>query len=228
VPDYSDLIRFLGEDFDPEASAGRFNRRLAVAVLVPEYDWPPYGSHEDAIGEAVRQRAGAWLLEEDQTLGRPKAVNGSIGRGAEGWIPIVEWGASAIGEGAIDLLIAAAAAEIIRRLRRRPEGQREEASKAPAFFISRGMAAAVAADAVAREFGSDGALEVEAVEEPSSIAGIPISEISYVGFEPWIVLLRHIGRRSRYVVVVEPAGGISGLIESPLSEWEVLFFHPGT
>jgi hypothetical protein len=34
------------------------------------------------------------------------------------------------------------------------------------------MAAAVAADDVAEFFGDDGPLEVEAVEEPSSIAGV--------------------------------------------------------
>jgi hypothetical protein len=63
MPDYSLMTGALGGDFDPENSGGRFNRRLAVAVLVPEYDWVPYGSGDEAIAKAVETRAGAWILE---------------------------------------------------------------------------------------------------------------------------------------------------------------------
>ena len=50
----------LGDDFDPENPAGRFNPHLALAVVVPEYDWVPYGSSKDAIAKAVEANAGAW------------------------------------------------------------------------------------------------------------------------------------------------------------------------
>jgi hypothetical protein len=227
MPDYSLMTGALGGDFDPENSGGRFNRRLAVAVLVPEYDWESYGSGPEATGRAVEARAGAWLLEEEPHLGKPRAVDGSVGRGAEGWIPVVEWAADAVGQGIVDLTLMATAAAILKRLRRRgKDASGDEAAKPVGFYISRGMAAAVAADDVANSFGDLGPLEVEAVEEPSGIMGVPVSETSYVGTEPWVVLLRNAEAERRYYVVVAPDGEIMGRIETPLLEWETMFLRP--
>jgi hypothetical protein len=144
-----------GDDFDPESPRGRFNPRLAIAVVVPEYDWETYGWEGESVAEAVRQRAGGWLLKSDEKLGEPRTVGGSVGRGAEGWIPVVEWTANAIGQGAVDLLIAAAAAQIIRRLRRGDDGAKDQKGP-PHFYVSRGMAAALAADDVRTSFADDG------------------------------------------------------------------------
>jgi hypothetical protein len=36
-----------------------------------------------------------------------------VGRGAEGWIPVVEWVAEAVGQGIVDLTLAASAAAIL-------------------------------------------------------------------------------------------------------------------
>jgi hypothetical protein len=226
MPDYSELMQAVGDDFDPEHSGGRFNPRVAVAVVVPEADWVEYGEGEEAIARAAEAQAGEWLLEEDDQLGEPHAVNGSIGRGAEGWVPVVEWLVNAIGEGVIDLVMAGAAAAVLRRLRRRGADGAECERQPPSFYISRGMAAAVAADDVANSFGDRGPLEVEAVEEPSSIAGVPAIETSYVGLEPWVVLLRNVAAERRYYVIVAPNGEIMGRIVTPFLEWEKGYLRP--
>jgi hypothetical protein len=222
MPDYSLLSKSFRK-FDPEHSAGRFNPHLAVAILAPEPDPSVYNSREDV----VVQQAGDWVLGEDEALGKPRAVDGSIGRGAEGWAPVVEWGVNAIGQGIIDLVLAASAVRILRRLRRRSVDRGgDEPSDPPRFYISRGMAAAVAADHVASTLGDPGPLEVEGVEEPSSIAGAPAIETSYVGFEPWVVLLRNVQAERRYYVVVAPDGEVMGDITTPLLEFEAMFLRP--
>jgi len=63
------------------------------------------------------------------------------------------------------------------------------------ILVSRGGAAYLAVAEVAERFGEEGELEIEAVEEPSSIAGHDISELSYTGIEPWVPLLRDLRRR---------------------------------
>lgn len=56
--------------------------------------------------------------------------------------------------------------------------------------------------------------------------GVPASETSYVGTEPWVVLLRNTEAARRYYVVVAPDGEIMGHIETPLLEWETMFLQP--
>jgi hypothetical protein len=221
MPDYSLMKEAFGDRLDPETPAGRFNRRVAVVVLAGEPDPTVYESREAVVQEQV----GDWVLQEDGSLGQPRTVDGSIGRGAEGWAPVVEWGVNAIGEGIIDLIIAAGAAELVRRLRRRGRDDADEQVEAPLFYISRGTAAAVAADHVANTYDEAGPLEVEAVEEPSGIAGIPVSEVSYVGIEPWVVLLRNVEQERRYYVVVAPDGQIMGDIRTPFLEWEEAYLY---
>jgi hypothetical protein len=75
-------------------------------------------------------------------------------------------------------------------------------------------------------FGDSGPLEVEAVEEPSSIAGHPISETSYVGLEPWIVLMRNREAQVRYVVAVTPDGTIAGAFDLPFQPHEDTYLLP--
>lgn len=106
-------------------------------------------------------------------------------------------------------------------------GRRASESAHFGFYISRGAAAAIAADLVRREFGDNGQIEIEAVEEPSGIAGSEPIEISYVGLEPWVVLMRSVEGKRRYYVIVAPDGEILGWIETPLLEWEVMFLQPG-
>lgn len=212
MADFSALRSAVGDDLDCEGPSSRFNRRPAVAVLVGE----PAVSGGSAAS-AIVQALGAWALEEDALLGRPRAIDGTVGRGAAGWVPVLEWLGDAAGQALVDLALAAAAARLIARLRRAGEGSR----RAP-IYVSRGMAAALAADHIARQHAGDNRLEIEAVEEPSAIAGRPVSELSYVGAEPWLVLARSRGGRARFYVVVAPDGSIVGVLRTPLLEWEQL------
>ena len=94
-------------------------------------------------------------------------------------------------------------------------------------MVSRGGAAALAAGDVADRFEERDPVEIEAVEEPSSISGRNVSELSYVGLEPWIVLLRNRERRFRYLVVVAADGEILGSVKTPMDEFEGMFLpHP--
>jgi hypothetical protein len=93
--------------------------------------------------------------------------------------------------------------------------------------VSRGGAAYLAVAEVAERFGEKGPLEVEAVEEPSSIAGSEISELSYVGLEPWVVLLLNRKDHKRYFVVIQSRGGdVLGSIETEMDEYEEMFLPP--
>jgi hypothetical protein len=88
------------------------------------------------------------------------------------------------------------------------------------------MAAALAADHIATKFSDTGPLEIEAVEEPSSIAGVPASELSYVGIEPWIALLRNAEREIRYIVVIQSDGSVIGDLSFPMLQWDKLYLFP--
>ena len=230
MPSFPDLFA------DPNTPSGRFNPRPAVALGVPETVWNV--ENPGSVEEIVRQEFGAWLLEEHPELGDAEAVDSSIGRGASGWIPVVQWLGEAIADGVIDLAKAVALAVLLDRLRRRRLGEegeeqgreRVERAHAPVsgVYVSRGAAALLAAADVATEFDEEGPLEVEAVEEPSGIAGIQVPELSYVGFEPWICLLRNRERELRYVVVVMPDGSVAGRLCVPFLPFEEMYMHPST
>jgi hypothetical protein len=68
-------------------------------------------------------------------------------------------------------------------------------------FISRGMAALIAIQDVL-DNNPQARLALEAVEEPSSIAGHPSPEWNYVGVEPWIVFLVDPYQERHYVIAV--------------------------
>lgn len=122
-------------------------------------------------------------------------------------------------------MVAAAFVKVLQRLREW-QGQRKEEEEPALIEISRGAAALLAAARVGEEFGEQGTLAIEAVEEPSSIAGNEVTELSYVGVEPWIVLLRNDERRTRYIVVVMPDGRLTGTLRVPFVAFEELFLRP--
>jgi hypothetical protein len=219
VPEYPDVMFEMG--FDPETPAGRFNPRPAVAISTGEY-----GEGDDALAEeVVRGSVGDWLLEDEPSLGRAEARSGSAGRGAEGWTAVVQWLGEAIANNVVDIAVGYALAKTLGRLRRRKD-EREAEGQHLGIEVSRGAAAVLAAASVAEEFGERGPLEVEAVEEPSSIAGHEITELSYVGLEPWIVLLRNTKAEVRYVTVVLPDGAIGGNLRVPFLPFEAMFLRP--
>jgi hypothetical protein len=217
MPEYPDEILSFG--VDPNSFAGgRFTTDAAVAIATGEY-----GEGDDALAERViRESVGAWLLEEEPVLGRAEAVGGSAGRGAAGWVAVAHWLADALANNVVDIAVGAALARILGRLREWRE-QRKAEGKHGGIEVSRGAAVRLAAADVAEQFEEQGPLEVEAVEEPSSIAGRPVSELSYVGVEPWIVLLRNVGAEVRYIVVVNPDGAIAGRLRLPFLDFEAMF-----
>jgi hypothetical protein len=169
---------------------------------------------------SIRDIVGDWILEADADLGQPRVVDGGIGRGAEGWAPVLEWAGAAAGAGVIGALsweatkaMARGAARIIGRIR---DGMEDKA------YVSRGFAALIALDAVLRR--NEGAiLAIEAADEPSAYGEVPTPELNYVGIEPWVVLLVDFVAKRRWIVVVRPTAEVSGLLETPLEEYEEMY-----
>lgn len=217
MPEYPDELLSLG--VDPNSFAGgRFTTDPAVAIATGEY-----GDGDDALaGQVIRESVGEWLLEDQPGLGRAETISGSAGRGASAWVPVAHWLADAIANNVVDIAIGAGLAKTLGRLREWRR-ERESAGKHGGIQVSRGAAALVAAADVAEAFGEEGPLEVEAVDEPSGIAGSSVSELSYVGVEPWIVLLRNVEREVRYLVVVNPDGVIAGRLRLPFLDFESMF-----
>jgi hypothetical protein len=86
--------------------------------------------------------------------------------------------------------------EVIRRIRNKIEEARSSEHR---VMVSKGLAAALAAEHVFEMTNETDVLHAEFVHEPSSLAGRPITETSYTGIEPWIVPLN----RLRKLVVVD-------------------------
>jgi hypothetical protein len=204
-------------DWDLDDPGSRFTRLPAIAIGVGEEDWPPdeYGKGADA---AIRQHFGDWIFEESENLGRPEPVPGSVGRGAAGVAAVVEWVAVHAAGGVVSVAAGMAFKRVVSRAREALRG-----GEHPRAYVSRGGAAYLGAAEVAERFGATDPLEIEAVEEPSSIAGEHVTELSYVGLEPWVVFLRSRESRRRYIVVVEGGGEILGALDTPVGEWEEMF-----
>lgn len=207
------------EEWDLDAPGSRFTWRPAVVFLVGETPQEQQISAEDAIRRTVDDR----VLEED-VLGEPRFVDGGIGRGAEGWAPVLEWVGLSAGAGVIGGLswlavkkAAQAASATIRRLR----SDKDEEVRVQ---VSRGLAVLLAIDEVL-ERESTAELVVEAADEPSGLAGNPISEINYVGLEPWIILLVDLKAKKRWIVVVRPNGDAAGVLEMALEDFEDMFLQ---
>jgi hypothetical protein len=216
MPRYPAVIGSHGD-----SASGRFNTRPAIAIATGEQP------EDDRVGAArvLREEVGEWILEPHPQLGQAEAVDGSAGRGASAWIAVVQWLGDAIANNIVDIAVGYGLAKVLNRLREWTAG-RETEGKYGGITVSRGAAAALAAADVADHFDESGPLEVEAVEEPSSIAGHDITEISYVGLEPWIVLLRNVQQEVRYVVVVHPQGGIAGRLRVPFLPFEGGYLAP--
>jgi hypothetical protein len=212
------------EGLDPEREGSRFTSRVAFAVSAME----THGDRREADGhgkspvtqEAIEAHLGLNALDADPEGGQPKAVDGSVGRGAAGWIPVVEWAAAV----AIGGVISGAAWDGVKAAGRRAKALLTRATEGgEKVFVSRGLAAVFAADHVLAETGEAGILDTESVVEPSTLRGEDPSELSYVGSEPWLVSLINESRTTRYLVAVSPDGNIEGMIPLPLSEFERLF-----
>lgn len=191
------------DEWDAEGPESRFALRLAVGFRTGEE------GYERGAAAVVEERVGHWILDEQPGLGIGTAEHGSVGRGASMWMPVVMWLTSVAVMGVIGNAAWAGAAALWRRLT--AEGRTP-------FYVSRGMAAALAAEHVAREFEDVGPFLLEAADEPSGLGGRPAHELAYVGTEPWIVVLRGAENANRYTVVVEADGRVSGALQTPIEE----------
>lgn len=210
------MPRLPFEGLDPDAKGSRFTWRPGFVVLTGEASEEARAAGRTAE-TSVRDVIGEWILEPDAHLGEPKILDGAIGRGAEGWAPVLEWAGAAAGAGVIGALsweatkaMARSAAKIIRRIR--------DGSGAPTY-ISRGFAVLIAMDEVLQR-DKEAVLAVEAADEPSAFGELQTPELNYVGIEPWIVLLVDFEAKRRWVVVVRPTGGVHGVLEVALEAYE--------
>jgi hypothetical protein len=202
-----------------ESPGSRFTSRPALAVGIPEERWSAYNDHSE---KALRKEVGDWLFDDHDQLGRGEPVSGSAGRGASAWIPVVEWVALHAAGG----VVSAAAAMAFKAVWQRAKGGPRQGGAVRRLMVSRGGAAALAVAEIGLRFSDRDRLEIEAVEEPSSISGGGVSELSYVGLEPWVVLLRNREARIRYLVIVGPDGEILGALNTTMNGFEELFLPP--
>jgi hypothetical protein len=101
-----------GFDWDLEAPGSRFTLRPALGFPTPEDQWLSDGASDTEWKDLVERRYGAWLFEDDPQLGSPTLVQGGIGRGAEGIMPVVEWLLEPVVRGIVSSAAAAAAKRV--------------------------------------------------------------------------------------------------------------------
>ncbi len=123
-------------------------------------------------------------------------------------------------------LIGGAAWEGAKAAGKRLTGLIGRASKRKPDYVivSRGAAALLALDHVAREEPSVRSLVLEAVEEPSAIGGRRSPEANYVGIEPWIVFLVDVEAQVRYVVAVASDGRVLASMRFPFQKLEGYYY----
>ena len=209
-------------EWELEGATSRFTLDPAIAVGIPEREWDldPGARTEDRANSLLSERFGEWVHEEQEELGRGHAELGSTGRGAAGTAAVLTFIAHHAAEGVIATAAGMAFKKFAQRAWAAFRGRDEP------VYVSRGGAVYLAVAEVAERFDEPGPVELEAAEEPSAIAGGSVSELSYVGVEPWIVLLRNRDRLRRYLVVVSAGGEILGAMETPMGEWENVFLPP--
>ena len=204
---------------DPEAAGSRFTSRVGIALLSRPHGESRFDERGDT-GDPADVASEVLADVATDKLGDPDVMQGSYGRGAASWVPIVEWAAATVGIGVLQGAAWDGVKLAARQLRSMVDRLRERGVR---FAISRGGAARLAIDHVADTAGETGILDVEAVEEPSAIAGRPVTEVSYVAFEPWLVSIVNERRTRRYIIAVSPEGEVLGSMSFPMSELELPF-----
>jgi hypothetical protein len=206
---------------DPDAAGSRFTLRPAFAVLTRPNGASRFNTGDDT-GDAqavVNDALGASAELAAPVLGRPKVIDGSHGRGASGWAPIVEW--------AVDLVVAGIAWDVLkqstRQLRTLVSRLRGSGVR---IAISRGSAALLAIEHVLSATDESGVLDIEAIDEPSAYAGRSVTELSYTEIEPWLVSLVNETLTMRYVVAIGPDGEVLDHMALPISDAERLYGVP--
>lgn len=206
------------DGMDPEAPASRFTMRPAVMV-VNAVSGGSAPSNE-AMEAGIRRVIGDGVFEEDEDIGAPSIVNGSIGRGAEGFAAVLEWMGTAAGAGVIGGGSWAAFNALVRGAKRLMSQIRNKGDNL--VYVSRGFGVLLAADAVLSKHPS-AKLSVEVADEPSALAGYKTPELNYVAIEPWLVTFVDFDVGKRYVVIVRPTGDLAGMMEVPLEQLEDMY-----
>jgi hypothetical protein len=209
----------FSDGWDPEAPGSRFTRRPAIAITsrrggrsVYEAEHTDTGDAHEVVSETIDEE----FLYDDPVLTKPRILNGSQGRGAEAWVPVIEWLADAAGQGAVGLGVSLALLQIGQRLRELLSRLRAAGAS---VLVSRGVAEALAVDYVVRRgLESEGAVDVASVVEAAFIGGGTPPELNYVGADPWIVSLVNADRTRRYIVGLAPNGQVHGVITLPISD----------
>jgi hypothetical protein len=210
-------------DADLDGPGSRFTPIPAIAIAVPEEEWGFEDSEiQDGAKEALARHFGDWIYDEQEELGKGQPESGSVGRGAAGLAAILTF----IGLHAAGGVISVTAALAWKRFVEKAKGSLKGDDR-HRLQVSRGAAAYLAVAEVAERFGEKGPLEIEAVEEPSSIAGRESTALSYGGLEPWVVLLHNRTDGKRYMVVIQSRGGdVLGAMETEMDEFEEMFLPP--
>ena len=210
------------EGWDPEAPGSRFTRRPALAIASRPGGKSVYdpGSDTGDAQRVVAETIGDEFLRGDEALGEARILDGGRGRGAEGWVPVIEW-MNALGEG----LVGASASYVMLRGGRRLAELLSRLGEANVdLLVSRGAAEVLAVEHVVRaKMEKEGALDVESVVEASLMGGGTPPEMNYVGADPWLVSLLNADRTRRYVVGVQPDGSVVGVLVLPLNELQAAY-----
>ena len=213
----------LNSGFDLEAQGSRFTIRPAFAIQV-ERDWIDKSEREAGVARrAVSTEFGDDWAADDPDMGEILVLDGAQGRGAAGWIPIVEWLGDKAGGGLVGLVVGKAALAGIARIRTKIEEARSDGRR---VMVSRGLAIRLAAEHVLTATDETGVLQVEFANEPSSMAGKPVTETSYTGIEPWIISLVNESWKTRYLLTVGPEGDVQGCLATPMGKLEAVFSPP--
>ena len=206
--------------FDLEAPGSRFTMRPAIAVQVgPE--WRERSEKEAGVAlRAISEEFGDAWIASDPDIGDITVLDGVQGRGAAGWVPVLEWVGLQGANGVISYGAGQVAGKVAKRIWAKV---REARSAGHRVMISRGTAALLAIEHVLLEVDESEVLIAEFVHEPSSLAGRPVSETSYTAFEIWIVSLVNESRTTRYLLALSPEGDIDGCVPVPMGEFEAMF-----
>lgn len=216
----ADVSRFP-PTWNPESPGSRFTTRVSLAILTRSAGASRFSQGDDSgPTQEVITDALDGPPSSIEGLGDSRTVDGAYGRGAAGWVPVVEWAAQAMVAGVVGNAAWAAITASAMRVRALVD---ELSSRQVEFLVSRGTAALIAIDHVLRTDGESQVLDVEAVEEPSALAGAEPSELNFVGIEPWLVSLINADRSTRYVIAVDPSGRIQGTLALAMSESEGLY-----
>ena len=201
--------------------------RPAIAVQV-DHKWADrFEMGEKGMAPAaVEAEFGRDWPDVGDDLGKATVFDGSYGRGAAGWIPVLEWTFDMATKGLAWTVVLELGKRFRDAIAAARQGSGSSAGSDFRVFVSRGLAVILASAHVYEQTEEKEELQLEVVQEPTILSGNEPSEISYTGLEPWIVVLVNKSLSKRYVLAVGPAGEIHGEFSIPFGEFEAMFYRP--